>query len=42
MLLHMNNAQYSPWFTPMAAFGIQLPLIFSSFTRGGKKTTEAT
>lgn len=37
----MTNAQYSLWFTPPAAFGIQLALISSSFTKEGKKATEA-
>ena len=38
----MTNGQYSLQFTPLAAFGIQVTLIFSSFTKGGKKATEAT
>lgn len=38
----MTNAQYSPWFTSLSAFGIQLALIFSTFTKEEKKTMEAT
>lgn len=38
----MTNAQYSLWFTSLSAFGIQLALIFSSFTKEGRKASEAT